>query len=390
MTTPIRHVTLCAVLALTPLMGAAESLYTQWENGPPTDEDFFPVGVWLQNPARAEEYRDAGINIYVGLWQGPTEEQLDALAEAGMYVICHQNETALNHPRNDIIIAWLQQDEPDNAQALPEGGYGPPVPPREIVERYEAMREADPTRPVHLNLGQGVAWDGWHGRGVRTNHPEDYPEYIQGCDIVSFDIYPVANSREPVQGNLWRVARGVERLVRWSEPHQPVWSFVEASGIHTGRTATPAQIKTQIWMSLIHGSTGILYFVHEWEPAFNEAAMLSNEETLAGVTAINEQLHELAPVLNSPTVEGRLEAVTEDEDVPVAAMLKEHEGDAYVFAVVMRDRPAAAAFTVTGLSDGTEVHVTETGETLTTEGGAFTEALDGYETRLYRIPGGAS
>ena len=23
-----------------------------------------------------------------------------------------------------------------------------------------------------LNLGQGVAWDGWYGRGTRTNHPE--------------------------------------------------------------------------------------------------------------------------------------------------------------------------------------------------------------------------
>ena len=98
----------------------------------------------------------------------------------------------------------MHGDEPDNAQSLGEGkGYGPPILPEKIVESYERIRAADPTRPVLLNLGQGVAWDGYYGRGVRTNHPEDYPEYVKGCDIASFDIYPVAHDnaadrREPV------------------------------------------------------------------------------------------------------------------------------------------------------------------------------------------------
>ena len=47
-----------------------------WSNGLPTDPGFFPIGVWLQPPSRAQAYRDAGINLYVGLWKGPTEEQL--------------------------------------------------------------------------------------------------------------------------------------------------------------------------------------------------------------------------------------------------------------------------------------------------------------------------
>ncbi|MFP4192187.1 MAG: beta-galactosidase [Candidatus Hydrogenedentota bacterium] len=374
------------------MMGMAaqgESPYAAWENGPPTDPDFFPIGVWLQDPELAPQYQEAGMNMYVGLWQGPTAEQLDALAEEEMHVICHQNETALNHPRNDIIIAWLQQDEPDNAQSREEGGYGPPVPPEEIVSRYETMRERDPSRPVHLNLGQGVAWDGWVGRGERTNHPEDYPEYTKGCDIVSFDIYPVASSRDEVQGQLWRVAHGVERLIEWSAPEQPVWSFVEASGIHTGNVAAPAEIRAEVWMALVHGAEGILYFVHEWEPAFNASALLDNQETLEGVTALNHQLRELAPVLNSSTVEGRLTVTADPEDTPVVAMLKEYDGDAYIFAVVMRDRPVTAAFTLDGITTG-EVHVEETGDTLAIEEGRFEESLDGYETRLYRIPGGAS
>ena len=67
-----------------------------------------------------------------------------------------------------------------------------------------------------LNLGQGVAWDEWFGRGPRSNHPEDYPEYVKGCDIVSFDIYPVVHGSPEVRGKLEFVARGVERLVGWT------------------------------------------------------------------------------------------------------------------------------------------------------------------------------
>ena len=62
---------------------AAESPYAEWENGPPDDPAHFPIGVWLQSPSNAEKYKASGINMYVGLWQGPTEEQLDALEKAG-------------------------------------------------------------------------------------------------------------------------------------------------------------------------------------------------------------------------------------------------------------------------------------------------------------------
>ena len=52
------------------------SPYAKWENGPSQDAKFFPIAVWLQNPRNAGKYRQAGINTYVGLWRGPTEQQL--------------------------------------------------------------------------------------------------------------------------------------------------------------------------------------------------------------------------------------------------------------------------------------------------------------------------
>ena len=239
--------------------------YAKWEHGPPHDAGFFPMAVWLQDPRNAGQYRAAGFNTYVGLWKGPTEDQLAALKGAGMKVICEQNATARSPLEDPTIIGWMHGDEPDNAQSLSGSkGYGPPIPADTILKDYLKIQAADPSRPVMLNLGQGVAWDGWYGRGVRTNHPEDYPDYLRGCDIVSFDIYPVAHSHPQVSGKLWYVARGVERLVKWAGGQKVVWNCIECTRIQSKNKATPGQVRSEVWMSLIQGSMGLICFVHDF------------------------------------------------------------------------------------------------------------------------------
>ena len=65
----------------------SDSPYGAWMHGPPQDPDYFPIAVWLQAPEDAAAYKKAGINLYVGLWEGPTEEQLAHLKAAGMQTI---------------------------------------------------------------------------------------------------------------------------------------------------------------------------------------------------------------------------------------------------------------------------------------------------------------
>ena len=60
-----------------------------WPHGLPTASSYFPIAVWLQDPANATRFRQAGINLYVGLWKGPTEAQLAALKAAGMLSLIH-------------------------------------------------------------------------------------------------------------------------------------------------------------------------------------------------------------------------------------------------------------------------------------------------------------
>ncbi|MEN6428718.1 MAG: hypothetical protein ABFE13_25500 [Phycisphaerales bacterium] len=379
-----------AVLAI--LAGAAcaeepsKGPYEQWSRGPGGGTDFFPIAVWLQSPHNAKRYQAAGINLYIGLWNGPTEEQLSQLKAAGMRVICGQNDVALRHLDDPTIVGWMHGDEPDNAQSLGSGqGYGPPIAPAKIVADYERIRTADPSRPVILNLGQGVAWDGWYGRGVRTNHPEDYPEYVKGCDIASFDIYPVAHDKPEVAGNLWYVAYGVERLKQWAQG-RPVWNCIECTRINNKEhKATPEQVCCEVWMSIIHGSMGLIYFVHEWEPKFDEAALLSDTEMYEAVSRINHRIAALAPVLNSPTVAEGAKVRPENADAPIATMVKKHEGAVYLLAVAMRGTPTRASLSIAGLSGRHTVEVLDEDRTLDSTDGVFQDNFKPWDVHLYRV-----
>lgn len=365
----------------------AQFPYARWQNGPPADANYFPIGVWLQHPRHAARYKAAGFNLYVGLWRGPTTEQLAELERAGMAVICAQNDVGLAQKTNRVIVGWMHDDEPDNAQALGNGrGYGPPIPPADIQRDYERMRRTDPTRPVLLNLGQGVAWDNWIGRGVRRNHPEDYPEYVRGCDIASFDIYPVVHSSPEVAGKLEFVARGVERLVRWAGETRIVWNCIECTRIgNEAVKPTPDQVRAEVWMALIHGSRGLIYFVHQFRPVFREAALFDDAEMLAAVTTINRQIHELAPVLNSPTVADGFTVESAAGDAPIAGLMKRFGRATYLFAVNMRNRPARGTFALREAPGGVTVEPLGESRSLAIEGGKFTDDFKPYEVHLYRI-----
>ena len=77
--------------------------YAQWKNGPGKGEDYFPIAVWLQDPKNAPRYKAAGINLYIGLWQGPTAAQLKSLREANMPVICDLNDLRPGTPGRTAV-----------------------------------------------------------------------------------------------------------------------------------------------------------------------------------------------------------------------------------------------------------------------------------------------
>ena len=142
-------------------------------------------------------------------------------------------------------------------------------------------------------------------------------------------------------------------------------------------------MRAEAWMSLIHGSQGLIYFVHQFEPKFREAALLDDPEMLEAVTRLNHQIIELAPVLKSPTLDHEVKVSSTNAQIPVAVMAKKHLEDRYIFAVAMRSGQTRASFQLQtpGIA---LVEVLGENRTLPVKDGSFEDSFDDWDVHLYR------
>src|SRR5262249_6262991 len=149
-----------------------------------------------------------------------------------------------------------------------------------------------------------------------------------------------------------------------------VWNCIECTHIsNPDAKATPQQVRAEVWMSLVRGSRGLIYFVHQFKPKFIEAGLLADEAMLAAVTETNSQIRRLAPVLNSPSIPDGVSVTSSPAEVPVEAVVKRHGGATYVVAVGMREGKATVTFTLAGVKGRTEAEVIDEGRTLTVSDG---------------------
>jgi hypothetical protein len=349
--------------------------HARWPNGLSPSVSFVPIGVWMQSPDNAERYRDVGINLFVGLWEGPTDAQLDALGEAEVTSFCSQSGVWESRLDDRAMSGWLNDQSPDNAQELPEGGYGPCIEPEVVQEDYARMTRADDSRPVMLLFGQGVADADWPGRGSCDGRDEMYPAYAQAADVLGFYYYPV-NRMRPLE----LIATGVDRLLAWSSYEKPLIALIEAASIDGAPRATPAQMRAEAWLALVRGAAGIAWYCHRFMPDFSETDCLDDAETEAALARINAEITSLAPALNSPMVENGVET----QSATIATRLARVGGTTYLFAVALSSAATTARFSLRGY-DEAESFVIGEARTLAIEAGAFSDAFEGYGVHLYRI-----
>ncbi len=371
-----------------------KSPYSGWTRGVPTDPSFFPIGVWLQLPSHASELQKIGVNVYVGNNAGTDPvmaSDLASLKALGMYAIIGQDSVGLANIDDPTIIGWwMTPDEPDNAQSDGMGGYGPPVAPATLVTQYQAYVKADPTRPVWLGLGQGVAYDNWEGRGSNAPAESGYPA---ASDIVSFDIYPYNNcggdtNEQATCGQFWLNAFGIDRLHMWSNRGQAVWSDFETTVISAGTTTgpTPVQTRSEVWLSLIHGANGILYFIDSWNPSFREDAIFETPAMVTAVTALDQEIAMLAPVLNSATIPNLVSVSSSNAAAPIDTMVKAAEGSKlYVMSAISRTGTAKGTFTIAGMTGSAVATVVGENRTVNVTKGHFADAFAANDVHVYVI-----
>ncbi len=362
--------------AATPSQGFINGIYG-------SDPNFFPITVWQQQPEYyAQQYKDIGINIFSGLDDGPSEERLSLLKKAGLGVTLSQQKSALNSfPQySSLYLGWQKYDEPDNAQG---NASVPCISSTEVINTYNEFKAADPARPVIINFGQAVANPNALDRGYtcygQNQGPGEYTytSYAKGADILSFDVYP-ANHGYPIT----YVADGVDNLKKWVGTSKPIWAFIETTQIEADQSKpTPEQVKAEVWLALTHGASGIQYFVHVFTPTYMNTGLLVDGPMSTAVHNINSQISNLAPVLNSPTIDN---GASVSATARIDHVVKKSNNQTYLFAVSPNSGNVNATFTVAGQGSGT-VAVIDENRTIAMTNGSFTDSFAGYGVHLYQI-----
>lgn len=353
---------------------------------PLDDPSFFPVGVWLQ-PAGANvvaDYKKMGVNVYYGgvdSYPNPRgKDWLDALQKEGMYgVIAYSDASAKarlhEHP---AMIGWHVADEPDQSkEGVPAVGYD------ELAVILAKVRALEPAKPLMMNLSCGVADERWIGRGLKD---EDYPRYCSLADVVSYDIYPCNSLGADGPERFHMVAKGMDRLTKWTAGRKPLWFILEVNrfseeAVADSRSPTPEEVKTQMWMAIVHGARGLTFFCHSWYQTMTWGRIAP--EMREALTRATAEIHSLAAVINSPTVEGKVKVAT-SLGSRVDVLVKEHGGSLYIFAVNMYRRPEKATFSIEGLGDATAEVLFEDRK-LQVTGGKLTDEFAPYAVHRYRV-----
>jgi hypothetical protein len=341
-------------------------------NGKP----FFPLGSWAQQSHRFPLLRSLGFNTFVG---GRAKEYCVEAERAGGYTMTHFDKAMKGHP---ALLTWTHSDEPD--LGIDKGK--PRKTAQEVVDSYKRIREADDSRPVFLNLTSGFMERG--GRKLPADHAAYYQLVVSGADILSFDYYPIYGWNRP--DRLTWVADGVTQLRALGGESRPVFEFIETSkgsqwvDYEKQIDVKPMHTRAEVWMAIIRGATGIMYFTHAWRPKFNEFE--PTEEMRAELKRLNAQITRLAPVILSDPVEQPV-SITFADGLAGEVMAKKHDGALYLFAnnLDLKWRGGKATIDVEGLKKGTEIEVVDEDRRLIADEGKFADDFPALGVHIYRI-----
>jgi len=351
---------------------------------PLDDPSFFPIGVWLQPAGKAAEYKKMGVNVFYGgerSYPNPAGKTwLDAIQKEGAYGIISYSEqnVAEKLQEHPAMMGWHVDDEPDQSrEGVPAVSYDA------IAVLLAKVRAAAPAKPLFMNLSCGVADERWIGRGLRD---ADYPRYCSLADVISYDIYPCNSLGADGPERFHMVAKGMDRLRKWTDGRKPLWFILEINRFTRNaetdtRSPTPDEVKSQMWMAIVHGARGLTFFCHSW---FGESTYSRIEPDMReGLTKYTAEIHSLATVLNSPTLTDAVK-VEPTMGGRVDTLVKKLDGTTYVFAVNMYRKAEKPTISVAGAADG-QAEVLFENRTVEVKGGKIVDDFAPYAVHRYKI-----
>jgi hypothetical protein len=379
------------------------SYYARFQNSLTSNAPYFPVSAWLRpvhDQSQVDRYKEFGLNVLVGL-ENPelTEESL--LRSNGLKAVIQSDERTRFDDIGGETAGWFLLDEVDMCCGPPgfDGGNG-----YDMLDDVLAGLPQD-GRFRYNNYGKGVLlWES-DADAARFINGRSGPNSYQ--QVVATDLYwftdPNARSDERYGfgSSYGDDVRRVRRLDALDGARMPVWHVVELgwpfteAGSAGGRHILPNEIRSAAWHVIIAGARGIVYFDHNFGPGTPGSTILGQgyADNRAMAKAVNAQIKDLAPVLNSPFVSSGHSA-TDTMTGDIRYMVKWSGANFYLFAGADRGG-GTATFSIPCLGDATAVRLApqnlpDEQATIPITGGSFTDSFTDKNTiHIYRIDGGS-
>ena len=393
-----------------------------WEGGPNywsqfskanavgwTDPNFFPISVFLSSaaPNHVASFKDANINLYMGVEHSPGVFPLTNITSQGLYAMPSVQEwTPAEVGNNNMAVAWFITDELEMGM---NSQYQNPTEAQLLQEQTAWVNQArgyNDGRFVHANFGNGILRTFWA--------PNTMDDHVALMDSSSADKYTytspdVADIIDGVHDapdwpNGTPVPRAysygwqadqMKRFQPVNDP-RPIWTFIETAQPYLNeagaRAILPDEMEGAVWSALIHEARGVAYFQHNNDGRANYS-IVDIPVVHDKVKSVNAKVLSLAAVLNTQSYYNTTVVVNGFTyyrftfNNGTDTMLKTYNGHAYIFAGLgMGHTTGTKTFTVPAGINGMSVEVVGESRTLTVTGGQFSDSFPAeYTHHVYKI-----
>lgn len=228
--------------------------------------------------------------------------------------------------------------------------------------------------------------------------PGDFARYAEASDVFMVDPYPTFHDREP---DLELVSTWVDQARAAVADRRPVWlvpqCFHHVNGPGLYRMPTVAEQRSMVYLGLVHGIKGILWFVYTgyceqdaeqskargtvvWKVRGTIPKYFPDE--WAGIVRLVAEIRELEPFLLGAEPAQRPQVVEGGEAIHCA--LRANDGELVLLAVNSKNRPVAFGCRV----PGTEAEVLWENRRIAVAEGILRDRFEPYATHVYRLHGG--